>query len=59
MLEAIELNAIPIKGLKIYGIARESQQEEAKDISSLPSYWFNDLEEKLKRFENFDISITP
>jgi len=59
LLEAIELNAIPIKGLKIYGIARESQQEEAKDISSLPSYWFNDLEEKLKRFENFDISITP
>ncbi len=58
LLEAVEKKNIPIRGVMLYGVARESFQPEAKHIKPLPEKWFEDLAVKMNRF-GFDIRITP
>ncbi len=58
LLEAVEKKNIPIRGVMLYGVARESFQPEAKHIKPLPDKWFEDLAVKMNRF-GFDIRITP
>ena len=58
LLDAVEQNAIPIKGVMLYGVARQSMQKEAEHISALPEAWFIKLAERLQKY-NFDIRINP
>lgn len=58
LLEAVAEKNIPLKGIMLYGVARQSHQPEAKYISALPKEWFDELALRLKRFD-LDIKITP
>lgn len=58
LMDAVEKKNIPIKGVMLYGVARDSLQPEAKYISSLPESWFEELAVKMNRY-GFDLRITP
>ncbi len=58
LLEAVEQKNIPIKGILLYGVARESHQPEGTDISPLPEEWFQELGLRINKY-GFDLKITP
>ena len=58
LLEAVEQKGIPIKGILLYGVARESHQPEGKYISALPEEWFQELALRINKY-GFDLKITP
>jgi wyosine [tRNA(Phe)-imidazoG37] synthetase (radical SAM superfamily) len=58
LLEATISRNIPIKGVLLYGIERESHQPEAKIIKKLPASWLNELADKVKSL-SIDVTVTP
>ncbi|MEM6998953.1 MAG: radical SAM protein [Pseudomonadota bacterium] len=58
LLDAIQQNETPIKGVLLYGVAREPHQGEAKYISALPESWFIKFAERMQHY-NFDVRINP
>jgi wyosine [tRNA(Phe)-imidazoG37] synthetase (radical SAM superfamily) len=49
---------IPIKGVLLYGVERESLQPEAKFIKKLPEPWLQDFAEKIQAL-SIDVTVTP
>lgn len=41
-------DGVPIQGVLLYGLARDSQQPEAEHLSALPVSWLNDFAAKIK-----------
>jgi wyosine [tRNA(Phe)-imidazoG37] synthetase (radical SAM superfamily) len=58
LLKATISRGIPIKGVLLYGIERESLQPEAKIIKKLPEPWLQEYAEKIKEL-SIDVTVTP
>ena len=58
LLKAALYREIPIKGVLLYGVERESQQVDAKHIKKLPEAWLQDFALKMNEL-SLDIKLTP
>jgi wyosine [tRNA(Phe)-imidazoG37] synthetase (radical SAM superfamily) len=58
LLNAIISRNIPVIGVMLYGIERQSLQPEAKIIKKLPESWLQDLAVKIKAIP-FDVTVSP
>ncbi|MBL1140941.1 MAG: radical SAM protein [Proteobacteria bacterium] len=58
LLKAVISRNIPLKGVLLYGIERESLQPEAKIIKKLPASWLQDFAAKIKEL-SIDVTVTP
>lgn len=58
LLKATISRNIPVKGILLYGVERQSLQAEAKLIKKLPESWLQDLALKIKEL-SFDVTVTP
>ncbi len=58
LLEATISRNIPVKGILLYGVERQSLQPEAKVIKKLPEAWLQDLASKIKKL-SLDVTVTP
>lgn len=58
LLKATISRNIPIKGVLLYGVERESMQPEAEFIEKLPESWLQDFAFKIKEL-SIDVTVTP
>ena len=58
LLEATISRKIPVKGVLLYGVERESLQPEAKLIKKLSKSWLQDLASKIEAL-SIDVTVTP
>ncbi len=58
LLKATISREIPVKGVLLYGIERQSLQAEAKLIKKLPESWLQDLALKIRELP-LDVTVTP
>ena len=49
---------IPLRGVLLYGLARQSYQPEAPRLSSLPASWLDDYAERIRAL-GLDVKVTP
>jgi wyosine [tRNA(Phe)-imidazoG37] synthetase (radical SAM superfamily) len=58
LLKATISREIPIKGVLLYGVERESLQPEAKLIKKLPASWLQDFAQKIEALP-IDVTVSP
>lgn len=58
LLKATLSRNIPVKGVLLYGIERESLQPEAKIIKKLPESWLQDFATKIEEL-SINVTVTP
>ncbi|MHB1083565.1 MAG: radical SAM protein [Thiobacillus sp.] len=57
-VERIRHQQIPVQGVLLYGLARQSMQPQAYRLSALPAEWLNDFAEKI-RAAGLPVKVSP